>query len=166
MNLWGAAIYGVIVILSYVYAFKKNKKGGKQAVRKSGVQFFKQLPMLISIFLLIGLFDRFVPKSVVMTFVGKGNEFLSILSSAIFGTIVMGPVSSAYPMGALLLRKGATITATAIFLNSWVMVGFVTIPYEISIFGRHFTLIRNALAFMGAIIIGILTGWILGGIAL
>lgn len=166
MNIWGVVIYGIILVLSYAYAFKKNKKGGKKAVKKGGIQFLKQLPMLISIFLVVGLFDEFIPKSVVMAFVGKGNKALSILSSAVFGTIVMGPVSSAYPLGALLLKKGATITATAIFLNSWVMVGFVTMPYEISVFGKRFTLTRNILAFIGAIVIGILTGWILGGMAL
>ena len=166
MNIGGAVVYGIIVVLSYIYAIKKSKSNSKKALKKGGVQFLKQLPMLISIFLIVGLFDEFVPKSVVMAFVGKGNETLSILSSAIFGTIVMGPVSSAYPFGALLLKKGATITATAIFLNSWVMVGFVTIPYEISVFGRRFTLTRNVLAFVGAIVIGVLTGWALGGMTL
>ncbi len=166
MNIGGAVVYGIIVVLSYIYAIKKSKSNSKKAFKKGGVQFLKQLPMLISIFLIVGLFNEFVPKSVVMAFVGKGNETLSILSSAIFGTIVMGPVSSAYPLGALLLKKGATLTATAIFLNSWVMVGFVTIPYEISVFGRRFTLTRNILAFVGAIVIGILTGWALGGMTL
>ncbi len=166
MNIWGAVLYGIIVVLSYIYAIKKNKPNSKKAAKKGGIQFLKQLPMIISIFLVVGLFDEFVPKSVVMAFVGKGNEILSILSSAILGTIVMGPVSSAYPLGALLLKKGATITATAIFLNSWVMVGFVTVPYEISVFGKRFTLTRNIIAFIGAIVIGILTGWILGGVTL
>ncbi|WP_036225010.1 permease [Mesoaciditoga lauensis] len=162
MNVWGVVVYGAIVVLSYIYAFKKDKKGGKKAVKKSGVQFLKQLPMLITIFLLIGLFDKFVPKSMVMQVVGKGKGFLSLISSAAFGTIVMGPVSSAYPLGGILLEKGATITAVAVFLNAWVMVGFVTLPYEISIFGKRFTLVRNTLAFIGALVIGILTGLILG----
>jgi uncharacterized membrane protein YraQ (UPF0718 family) len=162
MNLWGVVVYGAIVVLSYVYAFKKSKSDGKKAAKKSGIQFLKQLPMLIAIFLLIGLFDKFIPKSMVIQVVGKGKGILSVFSSAAFGTIVMGPVSSAYPLGGILLKKGATITAVAIFLNAWVMVGFVTIPYEISVFGKRFTFTRNVLAFGGAIVIGILTGLILG----
>ncbi len=161
MNLWGAVVYGIIVVLSYIYAFKKNKNGGKKAAKKAGVQFLKQLPMLISIFLLVGLFDKFVPKEMVVQVVGSGKGILSIFSSAFLGTVVMGPVSSAYPLGAILLKKGATITAVAIFLNAWVMVGFVTIPYEVSIFGKRFTLTRNILAFIGAIIIGISTALVL-----
>ena len=61
------------------------------------------------------------------------------------------------------MKKGATITAVAIFLNSWVMVGFVTMPYEISVFGKRFTVTRNILAFIGAIVIGLFTGLILEG---
>ncbi len=161
--MWGAVIYAIIVGISYLYAFKKNKKAGKKAVKMGEIQFLKQLPMLISIFLLIGLFDKFVPKSIVVTLVGKGKGILSVFSSAAFGTIVMGPVSSAYPMGEILLKKGATIASVAIFLNSWVMVGFVTIPYEFSVFGKRFTITRNVLAFVGAIVIGLLTGLLLEG---
>ncbi|WP_456399519.1 permease [Mesoaciditoga sp.] len=162
MNIWGAVAYGIIVAICYIYAFKKDKKGGKKAAKKGGMQFLKQLPMLVTIFLLIGLFDKFVPKSVIVQIVGKGKGILSVFSSAAFGTVVMGPVSSAYPLGAILLKKGATIAAVAIFLNAWVMVGFVTIPYEISIFGKRFTLTRNVIAFVGAILIGLLTSLILG----
>ncbi|MCD6238476.1 MAG: permease [Thermotogae bacterium] len=163
MNILGAVIYGIIVVLCYIYAFKKSSAGATKAVKKGISRFLQQLPFLISIFLLIGLFDAFVPRSFVVSIVGRGKGLLSILTSALAGTIVAGPVSSAYPLGAFLLKKGATIAATAVFLNSWVMVGFVSIPYEISIFGKRFTFARNGLAFIGAIVIGILTGLLLGG---
>ena len=163
MNIWGAVIYGIIVIVSYIYAINKSKSDAKKAFRKGWLQLLKGLPLIIAIFLLIGLFDAFVPKSIVVSVIGKGRGFLSILNSAIFGTIIAGPVSSAYPLGVLLLKKGATITVTVVFLNAWVMVGFVTIPFEISVFGKRFTLTRNVLAFLGTIIIGMLTGLILTG---
>jgi len=163
MNIWGAIIYGIIVVVSYIYAVNKSKSDAKKAFRKGWLQLLKRLPLITAIFLLIGLFDVFIPKSIVVSVIGKGRGFLSILTSAIFGTIIAGPVSSAYPIGVLLLKKGATIAVTAVFLNAWVMVGFVTIPFEISVFGKRFTLTRNALAFLGTIIIGMLTGLILTG---
>lgn len=163
MNTWGAVIYGIIVIISYTYAVKKSKSKAQVAFKKGGVQLLKQLPFIIAIFLLIGLFDAFVSKNIVVTIIGRGRGFLSILNSAIFGTIVGGPVSSVYPLGAVLLKKGATIAVTAVFMNSWIMVGFITMPFEISVFGKRFTLTRNILAFFGAIVIGMLTGLILTG---
>ncbi len=158
----GTLVYVVIVIASYIYAVKKNREGAKKAAKKGLLQVLKQIPMLVAIFLLVGLFDIFVPQDTVMKIVGQGQGLLSYLASALFGTVVMGPVSSAYPIGAILLKKGAALAAVAIFLNSWVMVGFVTIPYEISVFGKKFTFVRNALALVGAIFIGLLTAYILG----
>jgi len=163
MNIWGAITYGIIVVASYIYAVNKSKSNAQKALKKGWLQLLKQLPFIVFIFLLIGLFDVFVSKNVVIAAIGRGKGFLSILNSAIFGTIIAGPVASAYPLGTVLLKKGATIAVTAVFLNAWVMVGFVTIPFEISVFGKRFTLTRNALAFLGAIVIGMLTGLILTG---
>ncbi|MEA3313171.1 MAG: permease [Caldisericota bacterium] len=166
MNILGTIIYSIIVIASYIYAVNKSKSSTKKAFKKGWLQLLKRLPLITAIFLLISLFDVFVPKNIVAAAIGRGKGFFSILLSALFGTIIAGPVSSSYPLGAVLLKKGTTIAVTAVFLNSWVMVGFVTIPFEISIFGKRFTFARNTLAFLGALIIGILTGLILTGSAL
>ncbi len=156
-------VYVVIVLISYLYAFRKDKAKSKKSLAKGWSQFLNRLPLLFAIFLLIGLFDVFIPKDIVVKFIGTGRGILSIFSAAILGSVVMGPVSSAYPLGGVLLKKGATVTATAIFLNAWVMVGVVTFPFEVSVFGKKFAIVRNSLAFIGAIVVGILTGLILTG---
>ncbi len=164
MNLIGSlVIYLIIVLISYLYAFRKDKVKGKKSVRQGWRQFLNRLPLLLAIFLLIGLFDVFIPKEAVVKFIGTGKGVLSVFGAALLGSVVMGPVSSAYPLGGVLLKKGATVTATAIFLNAWVMVGVVTFPFEVSVFGKKFAITRNILAFIGAIVVGILTGLILTG---
>ncbi|RKZ28422.1 permease, partial [bacterium] len=104
-----------------------------------------------------------IPRSAVVSVVGGGKGFLSIISSALVGSIVGGPVSSVYPLGAILLKKGATVAVAAVFMNAWIMVGIISMPFEISIFGKRFVLVRNIFAFVGAIVIGMLTGLILTG---
>ncbi len=156
-------LYTVIVVLSYYYAFRKDKSKAKKSLSKGWKQFLDRLPLLFAIFLLIGLFDVFVPKEVVVKFIGAGRGIVSIFSAAVLGSVIMGPVSSAYPLGGVLLKKGATVATTAVFLNAWVMVGVVTFPFEVSVFGKKFALTRNVLAFIGAIVVGVLTGFILTG---
>jgi len=163
MNIWGVVVYTIIVIASYLYAFKKDKAKGMKGLQKGWKRFLRQLPFIFSIFLLVGLFDVFIPKSTVVSVVGHGKGFLAILNAALVGSVVGGPVSSVYPLGALLLKKGATIAVAAVFINAWVMVGIISMPFEISIFGKKFVFIRNIFAFIGAIIIGMLTGLILTG---
>jgi len=159
------AAYGVLVAASYFYAFKNDSGKAKKSISKGWKQFLNQLPLLIAVFLLVGIFDKFVPKSVVINLIGKGKGFMSVLRASLLGSIIMGPVSSAYPFGAVLLKKGATIAATAVFLDTWVMVGIITLPFEISVFGKKFALLRNVFAFIGAIIIGIITGLLIVGSA-
>ncbi len=166
MNVWGVVVYSIIVVVSYVYAFKKDRAKGTQGIKKGWKQFLKQLPFIFAIFLLIGLFDVFVPTKAVVAVVGRGKGFLSIINAALIGSVVGGPASSVYPLGALLIEKGTTIAVAAVFMNAWVMVGFISMPFEISIFGKKFVFVRNALAIAGAIIIGMLTGLILTGSAI
>ncbi len=166
MNTWGAVIYAIIVIFSYLYAFKKDKGKSKKSISKGVAQFFKQLPFLYAIFLLVGLFDVFIPKSAVVSVIGRGKGFIAIINSVLIGSVVGGPVASVYPLGKLLLDKGTTLAVAAVFMNAWIMVGFITMPFEISVFGKKFTFVRNTLSAIGAIIIGMLTGLILTGSAL
>ncbi len=163
MNIWGAVLYAIVVIVSYLYAFKKDSVKGKKGLQKGIRQFLKQLPFITSIFLLVGLFDVFIPRSAIVSVIGHGRGLLAILNAAIIGSVVGGPVSSVYPLGAILIKKGAPIAVAAVFMNAWVMVGIISMPFEISIFGKKFVIVRNLLAFIGAIIIGILTGLILTG---
>jgi uncharacterized membrane protein YraQ (UPF0718 family) len=163
MNLIGAIAYAVIVILSYTYAFRKDKKIFKKALKKGTTQFFNQIFFLISMFLMISLFDVFVPKDIIAKFMGQSNGLLSILYSAFFGTIAMGSASSAYPLAGVLLKKGAPVVSVAVFLNTWVMVGLIMLPYEVSVFGKKFAFFRNTFAFFGAIAVGVAVGLLMGG---
>ncbi len=163
MNISGTVIYAVVVLVSYAYAFKKDKEKGKKGIEKGWKQFLKQLPFIFAIFLLIGLFDVFIPKSAVVSVIGRGKGFFSIINAALIGSVVGGPVSSVYPLGAVLLEKGTTVAVAAVFMNAWIMVGFITMPFEISVFGKKFVLVRNIFAVIGAIIIGMITGLILAG---
>jgi uncharacterized membrane protein YraQ (UPF0718 family) len=72
------------------------------------------------------------------------------------------PALISFPLAASLLRSGATVTTIAAFITTLVMVGFVTAPMEVKALGRKFTLLRNGLSFVAALIIAGLMGVILG----
>jgi len=60
-----------------------------------------------------------------------------------------------------LLRSGATIMTISAFITTLVMVGVVTAPMEIKSLGKRFTLLRNGLSFIGALVIAAIMGVIL-----
>jgi hypothetical protein len=56
---------------------------------------------------------------------------------------------------------GAGTMATAAFISTLTMVGFVFLPLEIKELGKRFALTRNAMSLIAAVIIAIIVGVIL-----
>ncbi|MDY0290564.1 MAG: permease, partial [Sphaerochaeta sp.] len=66
-----------------------------------------------------------------------------------------------FPLAGSLLRSGATVMTISAFITTLVMVGVVTAPMEMKILGKNFTLLRNGLGVVAALVIALLMGVIL-----
>jgi uncharacterized membrane protein YraQ (UPF0718 family) len=64
----------------------------------------------------------------------------------------------AFPLGAILLKSGVTCGVVTVFITTLMMVGIITIPLEAKYFGLKVTILRNALSFVGAFIVGVVMG--------
>ena len=67
----------------------------------------------------------------------------------------------AYPLAGSLHRMGASLPALASFITTLTMVGILTSALEIKAFGRRFTVIRQTLSLLLALVIGALMGVLL-----
>jgi uncharacterized membrane protein YraQ (UPF0718 family) len=81
--------------------------------------------------------------------------------AALVGSITLIPGFISYPIASVLINEGASYTIVATFMTTLMMVGVVTLPLEIKYFGRKVAMLRNALNFIAAIIIGSFVGFIL-----
>ena len=75
--------------------------------------------------------------------------------SATVGAITLVPGFVAFPTAALLLESGAGIMQIGAFVSALMMVGVVTLPVEISYFGRKLSLVRNLFAFMFSFVVAL-----------
>ncbi len=165
--------YVILVFMVYLYFYVRSsfakssateeKEKIKTSLKNGLFMFLKRSPTLIAILTLVAMIDVFVPKETIVSLIGSSKGILSILLSTTIGSILMGPVATSYPLGMILLKKGASVSSVASFLFAWVMVGIVTLPFEISVFGKKFALVRNVASFLGAMILGLLMGLILTG---
>ncbi len=126
------------------------------ALTSSARQFAMMLPILISVVLLIGLFNAFVPKDLLLA-IFSGNPILDTFVGACFGSIFAGNAINSYVIGGELLGYGVTLFAVTALIIAWVSVGIIQLPAEIAALGGKFALIRNGLSFVMAIGIAILT---------
>ena len=127
-----------------------------QAFYKSFKGFALNIPMLISVILLTGLFEVFITPDMLSSLF-SGQVFYDTLIGTISGGISVGQPFVSYLIAGELLNNGLSFYAVTAFILSWVTLGIVQLPYEYSLFGGRFTLSRNLLAFIFVLIISFAT---------
>ena len=151
-------VYLVLISILYLFAFRKNAEKGRASLLAARQTLFRMTPLLLAIFALIGLFQEFVPTEMIQTWLGADNHLLSLLNGGLVGAIAIGPPVAAFPIAGSFIATGAWPPAAAAFIVSWVSVGVMTMPVEAHVFGWRFTLWRNFIMFIAALLIGLLIG--------
>lgn len=109
------------------------------------------------IFVLIGLLDVWVPKEVMIKYMGEKSGLLGLFFAFILGSMAAGPLYAAFPVAAILLKKGARIAYVIFFLSTWTVAKIPLLLFEMSSLGVKFTLIHLismlSLFLMGSFII-------------
>ena len=81
-----------------------------------------------------------------------------MIVAAVIGAVTLIPGFVAFPLVAALLQNGAGYMQIAAFVSTLMMVGVVTIPLEMSYFGRRAAWMRNAMAFVFSLIVAAVMG--------
>lgn len=153
-------IYGLLGIF-LLFSFYKSKKNTLKAFKVAGKALLKSAPSLLAVLGVVGLTLGVLTPETISKLVGAEAGFTATIFAAILGAITLIPSLVAFPLAGSLLRSGATIMTISAFITTLVMVGLVTIPLEIEEFGKKFTLLRNGLGFIFALIIAGIMGVLL-----
>jgi len=154
------AVLFILAAVALIVSWRKDRGKTVQALQIAKKQFFNLLPIMLGIIGLIGLMLALVPREVIAGFFGNDSP-LGILVISLIGSIILIPAFIGFPLGASLIAAGASVTAVACFLTTVLMVGVITAPMEIELFGKRFTIWRNAVGLVTALVIGIIMGAIL-----
>ncbi|WP_166703704.1 permease [Bacillus albus] len=119
-----------------------NQSLGWSALQLTGNSILNMLFLLPPVLLFVGLLDQWVKKETLMKYMGKNSGIYGILFSLLLGGIAAGPLYVAFPIAALLLKKGASIRYIVFFLGVWTTAKLPILVYEFSSFGTIFTLIH------------------------
>lgn len=155
------ALFIWILTLTLVAAsFRKDAAKTQQALRNS-VKALKGLSrgtfLMVVVF---GLILAIVSKErLLVLFSYQG--LLGFVVVSVVGAIITIPGPIAFPIAGSLLKLGASKAILASFITTLTMVGIVSAPFEASFFGRRFTVLRQSLSFIVAIIIGVVMGEVL-----
>jgi uncharacterized membrane protein YraQ (UPF0718 family) len=153
--------YLAVIVFVFTITARIDKARTRESLAIARGSFIKILPLLFAVFLLIGLFQVFLPAELIEHWLGETSGLVSLLIAAAAGAIAIGPPVAAFPLAGSLLEGGAWPPAIAAFIVSWISVGLITLPFEASVFGVRFAVTRNMLVFLSAMLIGLLAGGLL-----
>jgi uncharacterized membrane protein YraQ (UPF0718 family) len=154
-------LFLLVASAAYGVSFRKDREKTKKAALAGCRMMMSLFPTVLGMTALIGLVMALVPpESVKKLFEVHGLIGFGVIS--LVGAIVTMPGPIAFPLAGSLLKMGVSLPALAAFITTLTMVGTVTAPIEIEYFGRRFTLVRQGLSFVLAIIVGGSMGIILG----
>ncbi|HCS47932.1 MAG TPA: permease [Candidatus Aminicenantes bacterium] len=153
--IWGVAGLGLVL------SWAKNRGNTRKALQFFRRAFLSLAPSIVAIIWTIGFILTFLPSEFVLGAIGRNAGIMGVVIAAVFGSIVLIPAFIAFPLAASFLRQGADVRAIAAFVTTLVMVGALTVPLEMKFFGRRFTLLRNSISFVMALVIAFVMGEVL-----
>jgi uncharacterized membrane protein YraQ (UPF0718 family) len=144
----------------YAWALIASPERAGAAVISGLRTFLNTLPIIVAVFLALGLFNVWVDKKKVAGALGKGGGLKSIVLASLAGTVLIGPVYVIFPLMKAVREHGARWAVLGAVLAAWA-VKIPMVPMEIGMLGLKFSLLRITLVAVAAVPIGLLLEWIL-----
>ena len=140
-----------IVIVGIITIF--NKELGIKSLGIAGYSFKEMALVIPPVFLLLGLLDIWVPREMMIRYMGEGSGIKGIILSIIIGSVAAGPLYGAFPVAAVFMKKGVKFTNILIFIGAWSTTKIPMFIFEMSSLGKSFAITRLLIDIPGIIII-------------
>jgi len=132
-------LYAVLTILSFVIGFNP----GKDIFSHFGQSFIEMITFMPFLFIIVGLFDVWVPKEKIQKHIGTGSGIKGIALVVLLAMLQAGPLYGAFPVAYILYKKGASIRNIFIYLGAFTSMKIPMLGIEIGYLGIEFSLVRT-----------------------
>ncbi|VAX18433.1 hypothetical protein MNBD_IGNAVI01-2638 [hydrothermal vent metagenome] len=152
-----------LIILAFILfigsSFYFDYNPGKQIFKDNFWIFFKEMILLLPLmFILIGLFDVWIPKERIQKHIGGTSGIKGMLLVMLLAFIQAGPLYAAFPVTYLLWKKGCSPVNIFIYISAFTTAKIPMLTFEIGFLGLKFSLLRILITIPVFILIGIIMG--------
>jgi uncharacterized membrane protein YraQ (UPF0718 family) len=149
MDLIIIAFFGLFTLVSLLtkWDFGLTVSG---SFRESLLEMAAFIPLM---FILIGLFEVWVPKELIMKHIGGDSGIRGIIYVILFAMLQAGPLYGAFPVAFILWKKGASIRNIFIYLGAFSTLKIPMLSFEVGFLGWKFSLYRTLVSLPVFIII-------------
>jgi uncharacterized membrane protein YraQ (UPF0718 family) len=150
-------VFLILIGLSYLVDFAAGEKIGLNFWI-----FFKEMILFLPLmFILVGLFDVWVPREKIEKHIGSESGWKGTGLVILLATLQAGPLYGAFPFAYILWKKGCSIRNIFIYLGAFATIKIPMITFEIGFLGLKFSLLRTLITLPVFILIGYLMEWYL-----
>ena len=132
----------LLILLFDALLLMASPARGTSVFKYTWANFAEMLSVLPPIFVLLGLLDVWVPRETVVKYVGEGSGIKGIALSILMGAAAAGPLYGAFPVAAVMAKKGAKYSNIIVFLGAWSTLKIPMAIFEMSALGARFALTR------------------------
>lgn len=150
--------YGFILLFAFFVIISRLKSfaPGIEIGRNFRMFLLEMILILPLMFILIGLFDVWVPRERILRHLGPEAGARGILWVVLLAMLQAGPLYAAFPVAALLWRKGCSVRNVFVYLGAFTTLKIPMLAFEVGFLGWKFSLLRALFSFPVFIAIGFL----------
>lgn len=118
------------------------------ALKNTGNSIISMLLIVPPIFILVGLFDVWIPREKVVQHLGEESGIKGMFLSFLLGALSAGPTIAAFPVAMIMMKKGAKYSNVMFFLMVWSTLKLPIVFYQITAIGWKLSTVMNATMFI------------------
>jgi uncharacterized membrane protein YraQ (UPF0718 family) len=150
-------IFLVFVACSYLFDFAAGEKIGVNFWL-----FLKEMILFLPLmFILIGLFDVWVPREKIEKHIGHESGWRGTGLVILLAMLQAGPLYGAFPFAYILWKKGCSIRNIFIYLGAYSTIKLPMLTFETGFLGLKFSLLRTLISLPVFIALGYFMEWYL-----
>lgn len=142
-------IASIAILITYIW----NQEIGLKALDTFKMSFKEMMMIIPPIFILMGLLDTWVPKDVMVKYMGEDSGLKGILLAMFLGSAAAGPLYGAFPVAAVFMKKDVKFTNILIFIGAWSTTKIPMFLFELSSLGSKFAITRLLINIPGILLI-------------
>lgn len=150
-------VFLAFIGLSYAFDFASGKQIGLNSWK-----FLKEMMLFLPcMFILVGLFDVWVPREKFEKHIGHESGWKGTGIVILLAALQAGPIYGAFPFAYILWKKGSSIRNVFIYLGAFSTLKIPKIIFEVGFLGLKFSLLRSLITLPVFILLGFIMEWYL-----
>jgi uncharacterized membrane protein YraQ (UPF0718 family) len=130
---------------------------GRNIAIQTSDSFLQMLSFIPPVFIILGLLDTWVPREKVVNHLGPGSGIKGMVLAVLLGVANAGPLYAAFPVAAVMLKKGTSLFNVILFIGAWATLKIPMFLFETQFLGVSFSATRWICSLIGIIAIACVT---------